>query len=210
MSRDAFIGELRHRMAGLPQQTVERTVEYYSELIADSVEDGMSEEEAVARLGSLEEIVANVVKDTPLSQIVQTRVQEKKAKGVSGWDLIVGKEINNRMLEGSYFNIVLIAIPLIIFLILSLRNLLPKLLSDIVIICSSLFQAWYMLGLKDSLEAKVDLLGVDGKRYFVEMDWAYNYSIVIYVMLFVGTVVLILLDTGLNLRKMIRKKEQNR
>ena len=83
MSRDAFIGELRHRMAGLPQQTVERTVEYYSELIADSVEDGMSEEEAVARLGSLEEIVANVVKDTPLSQIVQTRVQEKKAKGVS-------------------------------------------------------------------------------------------------------------------------------
>ena len=85
MSRDAFIGELRHRMAGLPQQTVERTVEYYSELIADSVEDGMSEEEAVARLESLEEIVANVVKDTPLSQIVQTRVQEKKAKGVSGW-----------------------------------------------------------------------------------------------------------------------------
>lgn len=85
MSRDAFIGELRHRMAGLPQQTVERTVEYYSELIADSVEDGMSEEEAVARLGSLEEIVANVVKDTPLTQIVQTRVQEKKAKGVSGW-----------------------------------------------------------------------------------------------------------------------------
>ena len=26
MSRDAFIGELRHRMAGLPQEAVERTV----------------------------------------------------------------------------------------------------------------------------------------------------------------------------------------
>ena len=89
MSRDAFIGELRHRMAGLPQQTVERMVEYYSELIADSVEDGLSEEEAVARLGSLDEIVANVVKDTPLTQIVQTRVQEKKAKGVSGWVILL-------------------------------------------------------------------------------------------------------------------------
>jgi uncharacterized membrane protein len=76
-------------MAGLPQQTVERTVEYYSELIADSVEDGLSEEEAVARLGSLDEIVANVVKDTPLTQIVQTRVQEKKAKGVSGWVILL-------------------------------------------------------------------------------------------------------------------------
>ncbi len=131
------------------------------------------------------------------------------ATGISGYDLILGKEINDRLLEGSYFNIVLIAVPLIIFGLLSLRNLLPKLVSDIVIILSSLFQAWYLLGLKDSLEAKVDLLGIDGKRYFVEMDWAYNYSIVIYVMLFVGAVVLILMDTGLNLRKIIRRKERN-
>ena len=89
MSRDAFIGELRHRMAGLPQHTVERTVEYYGELIADSMEDGLTEEEAVARLGSLEEIVASVVKDTPLAQIVQTRVQEGKKKGISGWVILL-------------------------------------------------------------------------------------------------------------------------
>ena len=85
MSRDAFIGELRHRMAGLPQETVERTVEYYSELIADSVEDGISEEEAVSRLGSLDEIVSNVVRETPFTQIVHTRVQESKKKGSVGW-----------------------------------------------------------------------------------------------------------------------------
>ena len=132
----------------------------------------------------------------------------KSATGISGWDLIVGKEINERMLEGSYFNVILIAIPLIIFLILSLRNLLPKLLSDVVIICSSLFQAWYMLGLKDSLEEKVDLLGIDGKRFFVEMNWAYNYSVVIYVLLFIGAVVLILMDTGLNFRRILRRKER--
>ena len=89
MSRDAFIGELRHRMAGLPQQTVERTVEYYSELIADSMEDGVSEEEAVSRLGSMDEIVADVVKETPLTQIVQTRVQEGKKKGISGWVILL-------------------------------------------------------------------------------------------------------------------------
>ena len=89
MSRDAFIGELRHRMAGLPQQTVERTVEYYSELIADSMEDGVSEEEAVSRLGSIDEIVADVVKETPLTQIVQTRVQEGKKKGISGWVILL-------------------------------------------------------------------------------------------------------------------------
>ena len=85
MSRDAFIGELRHKLAGVPQEAVERTVEYYSELIADSMEDGLGEEEAVARLGSLDEIVASVVRETPLTQIVQTRVQESKKKGGSGW-----------------------------------------------------------------------------------------------------------------------------
>ena len=89
MSRDAFIGELRHRMAGLPQETVERTVEYYGELIADSMEDGLTEEEAVARLGSLDEIVASVVKDTPLTQIVETRIQERKKKGSSGWVILL-------------------------------------------------------------------------------------------------------------------------
>ena len=45
MSRDAFIGELRHKLTGIPQEAVDRTVEYYSELIADSMEDGLSEEE---------------------------------------------------------------------------------------------------------------------------------------------------------------------
>ena len=91
MSKDAFIGELRHRMAGLPQEAVDRTVEYYSELIADSMEDGLSEEEAVSRLGSLDEIVANVVKDTPLPQIIETRIQEKKAKrgGIRAWEVIL-------------------------------------------------------------------------------------------------------------------------
>ena len=89
MSKDAFIGELRHRMAGLPQEAVDRTVEYYSELIADSMEDGLSEEEAVSRLGSLDEIVTNVVKDTPLPKIIETRVKEKKAKGVSTWVIVL-------------------------------------------------------------------------------------------------------------------------
>ena len=91
MSKDAFIGELRHRMAGLPKEAVDRTVEYYSELIADSMEDGLSEEEAVSRLGSLDEIVANVVKDMPLSQIVETRIREKKAKrgGIRAWEVIL-------------------------------------------------------------------------------------------------------------------------
>ena len=85
MTKTEYLDRLRAALTLMPAEERERQLAYYEEMVDDMLEDGMSEEEAVARLGSLEEIVANVVKDTPLSQIVQTRVQEKKAKGVSGW-----------------------------------------------------------------------------------------------------------------------------
>ena len=128
--------------------------------------------------------------------------------GLSGLDLIIGKEISDRTFDGSYFNLVLIIIPIVIFLLLSLRSFLPKMLSNIVIICSSLFQAWYLLGLEDTISAKVDVLGVDGKRFFMEMAGAYNYSIVIYVMLFAGAVLLLLMDMGLDIRNILRRKQK--
>ena len=128
--------------------------------------------------------------------------------GLTGLDLIISKEIGDRTFDGSYFNLVLILIPVVIFLLLSLRGFLPKLLSNIVIICSSLFQAWYLLGLEDTIASKVDVLGVDGKRFFMEMAGAYNYSIVIYVMIFAGGVLLLLMDMGLDLRNILRRKQK--
>ena len=77
-----------------------------------------------------------------------------------------------------------------------------------MIICSSLFQAWYLLGLEDTIASKVDVLGVDGKRFFMEMAGAYNYSIVIYVMIFAGGVLLLLMDMGLDLRNILRRKQK--
>ncbi len=79
MNKEQFLIELASALAGLPEDDIEKSLEYYSEMIDDRVEDGLSEEEAVADLGSIEEIRAQIIKDTPLAKIVKKRVKSKQS-----------------------------------------------------------------------------------------------------------------------------------
>lgn len=56
MDKNTFLSELQKRLKGLPEEDVQRTLEYYREMIEDRMEEGLSEEEAVANIGSVEEI----------------------------------------------------------------------------------------------------------------------------------------------------------
>ena len=47
MNKLEFIAELRDRLSGLPQGEVEERLSFYSEMIDDRMEDGVSEKEAV-------------------------------------------------------------------------------------------------------------------------------------------------------------------
>ncbi|MBQ7459869.1 MAG: DUF4097 family beta strand repeat protein [Oscillospiraceae bacterium] len=61
MNKKEFIDELCKRLRKTPADEAERTVNYYSEAIDDRIEDGMTEEEAVAALGSIDDIVREVI-----------------------------------------------------------------------------------------------------------------------------------------------------
>ena len=56
MDKNTFLSELQKRLKGLPQEDVQRTLDYYREMIEDRMEEGLLEEEAVAEIGSVEEI----------------------------------------------------------------------------------------------------------------------------------------------------------
>lgn len=58
MDKNTFLANLQKRLKGLPEEDVQRTLEYYREMIEDRMEEGLSEEEAVAEIGSVEEIAA--------------------------------------------------------------------------------------------------------------------------------------------------------
>ena len=75
MSKAEFMRLLRWRLAQLPQSEIEKQVSYYDEMFSDMMEDGMSEEEAAARLGDPEKIAEEVLRDMPMSELVRSRVR---------------------------------------------------------------------------------------------------------------------------------------
>ena len=87
MNKYEFLGRLRERLVGLPPKDIEKSLDYYAEIIADRVEDGMSEEEAVAALGTLDEIVAQILEDTPLPKLVKEKVRPKRA--LRTWEILL-------------------------------------------------------------------------------------------------------------------------
>lgn len=65
MTRDEFVERLGELLACLPADQVEESKEFYAEAIADRMEDGMSEEEAVAAVGSPQAVAEAILDDLP-------------------------------------------------------------------------------------------------------------------------------------------------
>lgn len=78
MSKQKFLARLRKGLSGLPRENIEERVAFYSEMIDDQMEDGLSEEEAVSAVGSVDEIVTQAVAETPLAKIAKERIKSKR------------------------------------------------------------------------------------------------------------------------------------
>lgn len=65
MNKIEFFTALRHALGKLPSYEVEQSIAFYAEMIDDRIEDGMSEQDAVAALGSVETIAAQIIAETP-------------------------------------------------------------------------------------------------------------------------------------------------
>lgn len=78
MSKQEFLTELREALYGLPQNDIEERVMFYSEIIEDRVEEGLSEEKAVLAVGSVNEIAAQVIAETPLTKMVLEKIKFKR------------------------------------------------------------------------------------------------------------------------------------
>ncbi len=61
MTRKEFLTELDHRLSSLPRREAEEHLNYYAEMLADRMEEGMSEEEAVGSMESVDTIAARIL-----------------------------------------------------------------------------------------------------------------------------------------------------
>lgn len=85
MTKNEFLTVLGSRLSGLPEADKARSLDYYSEMIDDRMDDGLSEEEAVEAIGTMDEIVREILTDVPLTKIVKGRVLPKRSMKV--WEI---------------------------------------------------------------------------------------------------------------------------
>lgn len=78
MNKLEFLTRLREGLQSIPEEDRRRTVGYYREMIDDRMEDGLSEEAAVDAVGDVEEIICQVLAETPqVPDVVEEPVQEQ-------------------------------------------------------------------------------------------------------------------------------------
>ncbi|NCA96871.1 MAG: DUF1700 domain-containing protein [Bacteroidia bacterium] len=80
MKKNEFISKLRQEIRNLPYDEVEKTIAYYEEIISDRMEDGSSEDDAVASLGTPEAIARDLLANQSFSTIIRHKVEDYKKK----------------------------------------------------------------------------------------------------------------------------------
>ena len=80
MTKADFLQLLERALSQLSDEERRANLEYYSELLDDMMEEGMSETEATAKLGSPNQIARHILQEMPLSKLVSTRMKPR-----SGW-----------------------------------------------------------------------------------------------------------------------------
>jgi len=94
MTKLRFIMSLNEKLAGLPKAEIEERLTFYSEMIEDRMEEGLTEEEAVASVGSVEDIAAQILADAPLGN--NDTEANKPKRRLKTWEitlLILGSPI---------------------------------------------------------------------------------------------------------------------
>lgn len=87
MNKREFLDGLRVRLAGLPPEDLEASLEFYAEAIDARVESGLSEEAAVAEIGSVGEVSGQILSELSLTKLIRSRVAPR-GKGAA-WQVVL-------------------------------------------------------------------------------------------------------------------------
>ncbi|NLD26673.1 MAG: DUF1700 domain-containing protein [Acholeplasmataceae bacterium] len=85
MRKNEFLATLQAKLKNFNHSEVRKITEYYTELIDDKMENGMSEAEAVASLGDINSIINQVTAD-----LIMERSNDQKTNPVKNLFIILG------------------------------------------------------------------------------------------------------------------------
>lgn len=87
MLKQEFLNALKEGLKGLPKADIEERITFYGEMIDDRMEEGLSEEAAVNAIGPVDEVVQQIVADTPLTKIVKEKIKPKRK--MRAWEILL-------------------------------------------------------------------------------------------------------------------------
>lgn len=64
MNKDTFLKELKKQLKKLNRSEVQKNISYYDELIFDMMENGLSEEEVLSKIGSPKQLAREILENT--------------------------------------------------------------------------------------------------------------------------------------------------
>lgn len=87
MNKQEFLMQLRKGLSGFPQDDIEERLTFYSEMIDDRMEEGLSEENAVCEIGNIDELISQIASDIPLTKLVKENITPNRNLKV--WEIVL-------------------------------------------------------------------------------------------------------------------------
>ena len=87
MNKLEFKAALREKLSGLSPAEVDERISFYMEMIADRMEEGLTEEEAVAACGTPDEIAAQSLSETSILKLVADKIKPKRK--LQTWEIVL-------------------------------------------------------------------------------------------------------------------------
>ena len=87
MNKQEFLQRLHDALADLPQEERQERLTFYSEMIDDRMEEGLSQEEAVAQIGSIEDILPPSTNPSAPPETAKSTV--KPSRTLKAWEILL-------------------------------------------------------------------------------------------------------------------------
>lgn len=78
MTKAEFLAELEKQLSNLSKGDKQQWLDYYTEMIDDRIEEGLTEADAIEAIGTPSEIAQQIKSELPLAKLVRQRIKPKR------------------------------------------------------------------------------------------------------------------------------------
>ena len=95
MTKSQLLEKFKNELSRLPKDELESRLAFYGEMIDDRIEEGLSEEEAVAAIGDIDAIISQLkseystVREKVTEEKAEKKPENQKSRKISAWAIIL-------------------------------------------------------------------------------------------------------------------------